>query len=364
MSFLKKIFGTKDEPIKSYADFWVWFQKNEKDFFNVVKNKKDIQRSFFDRLSPKLEELKDGYFYVTGMCEDDTVELILTADGNTRNIIFVEELVDAAPNIAGWKFTALKPALDIKDVSIEMNGHKFNKESLSFYENDLPAYPDEIDVTIVHKDLTEENKAQIVNGTYIFLDNFLGELDFLNNIDNLAIVGENEVQKERVPIEKLKDFLTWRRKEFIEKYEGVRYDTENDTYSMLEAALQSGNRLIAVINNQLLNWDSKASHPWIAVFTIKYDGSNNNGMPSERDYKLLDTIEEEIMKELKDKEGFLNVGRQTAEGERDIYFACKDFRKPSKVFSKVQQKYAGSFKIEYDIYKDKYWKTFERFNKN
>lgn len=362
MSFLKSIFKTKDEPIKSYADFWNWFEKNEKDFFNVVKNRKDIEKGFFNKLSAKLGELKDGYYYLTGMYNDDTVELVLTADGSTKNIVFVEELVAAAPEIGGWKFTALKPALDIKDVSIEMGGYKFNSDNLTFYSNELPNYPDEIDVTIVHNDLTEENKKQILNGAYIFLDNYLGELDFLNNIDNLTAVGRSEAQKELVPIEKLKDFLTWRQKEFNEKYEGVRYDTENDTHSILEAELESGNKLIAVINTDLLNWDSKASHPWVAVLTLKYDGSNNNGMPNDKDYKLLDTIEEEIMQELKDVDGYLNIGRQTAKCERDIYFACKDFRKPSKVFYAVQQKYSDSFEIEYDIYKDKYWQSFERFN--
>lgn len=364
MSFLKSIFKTKDEPIKSNTDFWSWFQNNEKDFSQVVKNHKDIEKGFFNKLSAKLGELKDGYFYLTGMYDDNTVELVLTADGSTKNIVFVEELVKAAPEIVGWKFTALKPALDIKDVSIEMGGYKFNSANLTFYANELQDYPDEIDITIVHSDLTGENKKQILNGIYIFLDNYLGELDFLNNIDNLTTISKSEAQKELVPIEKLKDYLTWRQKEFIEKYEGVRYDTENDTYSILEAELESGNRLFAVINTELLNWDSKTSHPWIAVLTLKYDGSNNNGMPNERDYKLLDTVEEEIMQELKDVDGFLNIGRQTAKGEREIYFACKDFRRPSKVFFKIQQKYSDSFGIEYDIYKDKYWQSFERFNNN
>jgi hypothetical protein len=98
--------------------------------------------------------------------------------------------------------------------------------------------------------------------------------------------------------------------------------------------------------------------------TIKYDGSYNNGMPNNTDYDTLGNIEEEIMTFLKDKDGFLNVGRQTANGERAIYFACKDFRKPSKVFYETQKKYANNFEIDYEIYKDKYWQTFERFKQN
>jgi hypothetical protein len=365
MSFLKNIFSKKDEPIKSYSDFWNWFSKHEKDFYNVVssrKGSKEIEKGFFDKLSPKLRELKDGYFYLTGMFDDNTVELVLTADGNTKNIVFVEDLVKAAPNIAGWKFTALKPAMEIEDVNISMAGYEFTGNNLNFYATEFEEYPDEIEVTIVHNDLTEENKNQITNGVYIFLDNYLGELAFVNNIDTLKVIGLQQAEKELVPISKLKDFLTWRQKEFIEKYEGVRYDTENDGHSTLEAELESGNKLFAVINTDLLNWDSKASHPWISILTLKYDGTKSNGMPSDSEYKLLDKIQDEIMGELKDIDGYLNIGRQTANGEREIYFACRDFRKPSKIFYKVQQKYSDSFEIEYDIYKDKYWQSFERFN--
>jgi hypothetical protein len=352
----------KDEPIKSYADFWNWFQKNEMTFFNVVKNQKDIEKGFFDKLSPKLAELKEGYFFLAGMLDDNTAELVLTADGNIKNIVFVEELVEQAPEIKGWKFTALKPALDIENVAISMYGYRFDSENLFFYSNENPDYPDEIDISVVHNDLTEENKNEIGIGTYIFLDNFLGELDFVNNIDNLNIIGRKEAKKELVPIAKLKEFLIWRQKEFIEKYEGVRGNTENDTYSGLEAELKNGNMLLAVINTQLLSWDSKASHPWIAVFTIKYDGSKTNGMPNENDYESLNEIENRMLQYLIDKDGYLYIGRQTADGEREIYFACKDFRKPSKVFFETQQKYGNKFEIEYDIYKDKYWKSFRRFN--
>lgn len=364
MKLFKNIFSSKGQPLKSYDDFWAWFQKNEKDFFYLVKNRKDIEKGFFNKLAVKLNEIKEGYFYLTGMYDDYTVELVLTADGNAKNIVFVEELVAAAPQIAGWKFTALKPALHIRDVGIEMNGYTFNSDNLYFFANEYDAYPDEIDVTIVHQDLTEDNKMEITNGIYIFLDNYLGELEFVNNIDRLTTIGKNETVKELIPIEKLKDYLTWRQKEFIEKYEEIRYYTEKDNYAIFEATLENGHSLIAVMNTELLKWDSKASHPWFAVLTFKYDGTPNNGMPNERDYQLLNSIEDDLMQELKDFDGFLNIGRQTAEGERKIYFACKDFRNPSKMFFNIEKQYSNSFRIDYDIYKDKYWQTVERFINN
>ena len=354
----------KGDLTKSYQDFWTWFQKNEKAFFRFVKEGQLVEERFFNKLSPRLAKIKDGFFFLAGMADDNTAELVLTADGTVKNIVFVEELVHAAPAMAGWKFTALKAASPIEEVSIEMAGHTFNAANISFYANDNSAYPDEVDITVVHDDFEQENESTISNGVYIFLDNCLGELDFATGIDTLTIIGKGDAQQPLVPIEKLKDFLTWRQKEFTERYEGTRHDTENDGYAGLEAELKDGKRLVAVVNTDLLAWDAKASHPWILTVEIAYDGEQTNGMPDTKTYKLLEKIEDNILAELKDFEGYLNVGRQTADGVREIYFACNDFRKPAKVLHQIQASYSTKLAISYDIYKDKYWQSFERFTSN
>jgi hypothetical protein len=361
MNLIKNIFGKKNAPVKSNEAFWEWFKDNEKAFYQVVKEKNNIEENLFNKLSPKLNELKDGFYFLTGMIDQNIAELVFTADGEIKNIAFVEELVRSAPKIDRWLFKALKPALEIENLGISMAGYEFVSENLCFYAEDHPDYPDEIDLKVVHNDFDESNKSTITNGTYIFLDNFLGELNFATTIDNLTVIGRESAGKELIPIEKLKAYLIWREKEFIEKYEGLRHNTENDSYSMLKAELSNGNALIAVINTDLLEWDSKASHPWILNIEIKYDGENNKGMPDDKTFKLLDKIENDILNELKDFDGYLNIGRQTADSIREIYFACRDFRKPSLVLHAVQQKYAGKLDISYDIYKDKYWQSFNRF---
>lgn len=361
MGILGNLFGKKEEPIQSYADFWNWFQKHEKQFHSLVKNGTKVQDGFLNKIGPKLEQIKEGFFFLTGMYDDTTVELILTADGNTNTIVFIEELVAGAPVMNGWKITALKPAEDIENTKIEMAGYQFSSGNLHFYANDYPDFPDEIDITIVHDDYTEENKTAVINGSYIFLDNYLGELDVVNNIDTVNFIGPADAQKELVPIEKLKHYLIWRQKEFIEKYQGARYNTEEDGHAILEATLQSGLPLIATINTDILNWDSKASHPWVSIMTMKYDGKDNNGLPNPEDYAKLGAIEDELLAELSDANGNLFIGHQSAENERSIYMASKDFRQPSKVFYTIQQKYADQYEIEYEIYKDKYWQSFQRF---
>lgn len=364
MSLLKNIFGKKEKPINSYDDFWTWFQTNQQNFFDIVKSGKNPEKDFFDKLSPKLGELKEGFYYLTGMFDDNTAELVLTPDGIVKNIVFVEELVKNAPTLSNWKFTALKPALDIENVRIEMAGYNFDSENLSFYSIDNNNYPDEVDIVIIHNDYKEEDKSTITNGTFIFLDNFLGELNLVTTIDNLTVISMENAEKELIPIAKLKDYLIWREKEFVEKYSGLRYDTENDMYSSLEAELNNGRPLIAIINTTILEWDRKASHPWLLKIEINYDGNDNNGMPDNETYELLNNFEDEIMNEMKDFDGYLNIGRQTADNSREIYFACKDFRKPSKVLHELTKKYSGKLDLTYDIYKDKYWQSYERFRTN
>ena len=364
MNILKKLFKKKEEElilIQSYADFWNWFQKNQAAFYNGVNT--GSYEEYHDKLSDKLNDLRSGYFFLSGMYDDNTAELIITADGDIKNLVFVEELIAAAPSISGWRFTAHKPEeKNIENYDLEMDGYQFNLNNIFFYANELPNYPNEIDITIAYRDYKEEDLNVITNGIYIFLDIFLGELNSVTTIDSVTIIDGKDSQKELVPIEKLKSFLIWREKEFIEKYKGTRHNLEDDSYSILEAEYKkSGNKMVAVINTDVLNWDAKASHPWIAKIKIEYNGDHNNGMPNEETSTMLYDFEDAILPELKDYEGHLYIGRQTGESTREFYFACQDFRHPSKVLDKFKNYFPGGITFSYTIYKDKYWRSFNRF---
>jgi hypothetical protein len=363
MNILNWIFGKKEEPVTTYEDFWNWFKQHERRFHHVVKKGKNIEAKFFDKIGPKLNELRDGYFYLTGMCDESTAELIITADGIVKNFVFVEELVKHAPTIPGWKFTAHKPELNIDDVSISLDQFSFAQENLFFVPKENATRPDEIDIGIVYKDYDEQFRTEITNGVYIFLDNYLGELNFATAVDELTIVGKTSVEKDVIPIGKLKDYLKWREKEFIEKYDGKRFTSDNDMHAVFEAELEGGKPLVAVMNTDLLEWKAKVSHPWILVIDAKYDGSENNGLPDQPTLMKLEQIEQELLNSLEPLEGVLYVGRQTGGGSREIFFACNDFRTPVKAADAFFQKQSVGPDYSYDIFKDKYWKTFRKFSK-
>jgi hypothetical protein len=68
----------------------------EKSFYQVVKNgdQEAIEKDFFDKIAPRLSQINEGYYFLTGMSDDSTAELVLTADGEIRNVVFIEELIE------------------------------------------------------------------------------------------------------------------------------------------------------------------------------------------------------------------------------------------------------------------------------
>lgn len=361
MGFFKKLFGKKESSIRSYADFWAWFQENAETFFPVVKQMGNIQRDFFAHVSPKLAQLHEGYFLLTGMLTPDTAELVISAEGNLSNFVFVEELVAAAPAINGWKFTAHKPAIESLGFGIEMEGVKFDHETLHFYPIEEPEFPDLIQIAVVHNGLTAGNRSVIEVGALVFLDNYLGELRVVTEIDQIFIVGKGDATGELMTMDKLGPYLTWRQAEFVEKYEGERQDTEHGNYAIMEATLQGGKPLIATINQDLLSWDRKASHPWMLIIEITYRSSGDHGMPDGDIAESLNEIEDKVIAQLPDHEGYLNIGRQTSDNLRVVFFTCREFRKPSKVLDAVKREYADQFPIAFSITKDKYWRSVDQF---
>ena len=361
MSFLKKLLGTKETvPVTDYTSFWNWFVLHEQSFYLSVKSNDNVDSHFLEKLMPKLQQLNEQFYCLTGMYDDTIAELVITAEGDVKTFVFVEELIAAAPPMNHWQFTILKPPGGSDEMTIEMDGYIFDKGRISFYSTEHADYPDEIDLTLVHTDFNEADKTTVINGTLIYLDNSLGELNAATLIDTIQVAGPATATGDLIGMEKLEEFLLWREKEFVEKYKGYRYNTANDGYSSLEGQDENGLPVIAVVNQELLEWDAKASHPWMMPIEIKYT-SGSNGMPDDETYTLMNEFEEALLQQLPDAEGYLNLGRQTYNGERTIYFACKEFRHASKTVSNFIRQYQEQLDVSYNIFKDKYWIMMNRF---
>ena len=363
MNFLKKLLGN-DKNTNSVEAFWTWFENNQRGFFITLEQRdsQSIENRFMQKIMPKLQALNGHFYCEAGMYNDTTAELVITAEGDIKSFVWVEELVAAAPLLENWKFTALKPAF--RGGTIDMNGYTFGEHNISFFYEEEQEYPDEISLILVHQDFSEDDRKMITHGTILFLDCLLGELNSVTQIDNVKVKGAGPAGQQPVPMDKLSDFLTWKEKEFVEKYQGTRYQTENDAYSSLEGSDKDGLPVIAILNKDLLRWDAKPSHPWMAVIQMDYEkkkGGGKNGMPGSEYLKLMREMEDELTQQLPDAEGYLDLGRETYHGKRTIYLACKEFRTASKKIAEWIDRHQQEMTCTYDIYKDKYWRTMNKF---
>ncbi len=353
--------GIEMDP-EMVSEFWEWFVQHEGHFFQAVQAG-DVEDGFFKTLAPRLAALHPGIYFLTGL-HGPKAELVLTPDGNIKNIVFAEEFVAQAPVLPNWIFTALKPATSIENASIQVGEFVFTKDNLHFYANEQPTYPDEIDLSILYDDYDAGADEIITSGIYIFLDNYLGELQSITLIDSVTVISTGEAQEELVPITRLQDFLTWRKTEFVEEYDSNYTAEDNHVFSVYKGEIKGGYPLVAYINTPLLEWQNKPSRPYIIRISLSYTSKYTDGTPDEATLIALNMLEEALSEKLQDESTYLYVGQQTGDGVREIFFVSKEFRVCSKVIYEHLTSYTGSLGYSYDIYKDKYWQTFERYRKH
>src|ERR1700744_6043503 len=98
MNFLRKWFG-KTPKVMDTPNFWQWFDQNRRSFFDVVntRNSQKIDVNFLSQVLPRLQAINSEFFCLTGMYDDHTAELIISADGSVKQFGVVEQFVASAP---------------------------------------------------------------------------------------------------------------------------------------------------------------------------------------------------------------------------------------------------------------------------
>ena len=105
--------------MKKINTFWNWFQDNNQTIQNLIneipKNQKHISFWINNNLSYYCREI--DFVIVLSKNGNIKSELILTANGNPKYFNQVIDLVDNAPNLKNWKFTAfIQPTERIEEI--------------------------------------------------------------------------------------------------------------------------------------------------------------------------------------------------------------------------------------------------------
>jgi hypothetical protein len=342
--------------------FWNWFIKN-KDRFKRVFDDTEKAHDFIDKLVEQLNEVHPSLKALAGPYDDKQFELIITADGEIAQFVKVEELVASAPQFNDWIITAHKPRIGLDKISTEMYGYVFSSNTMQFYPNIEPDYPDEVNIILVHKDYNKEQHKDFQTGALIFLDNALGEINLATMIDSCE-VKPAEKNVELIPLIKLEDYIKWREKEFLEKYEKIDIVIPDEQpWNILEAENKNGLPIIATISSKFKNWEYKAAFPWLVQIDISFSG-NERGFPDDSQMQSMQEIEDNLLDVLKPTD-LIYLGHETHNNFRSIFSYTDDYKLASKIIHSFLEKTKSKFEISFFIQKDKYWRTMEwYFNAN
>lgn len=191
--------------------FWDWFKKNEAKSFFLNQIDDDVEK---ERILNELEEhlhfyCKDLFFEVGGF-PNQKQDIIISAQGAAEFFSKAEYLVDQAPELEHWNVIALKPP--VQGAIIEYNDIKFNPEMMWF----IPLVNEkshQIGLRVYIDNYNSKDTDSFLNGTYLVIDNLLGEkssgLDIgYVEIENLPAIHERE---DLIELTKLPRYVKWKK---------------------------------------------------------------------------------------------------------------------------------------------------------
>ena len=190
--------------------FWDWFRTNEANFFflNQITNINERERILDDFLY-HLHRYCDHLFFEIGGHPNDKQDLIISADGNSDLFTKVESLVKHAPTLEYWNIIALKPPKG--NFIIDYEGIKLDPNCIYFMPLSSKTSK-KIGLRVYIQNYENAKKMDFLTGTYLLLDNLLGERSSALNIGHLEIQDLSIFPKKEDLIEfnKLPKYIKWK----------------------------------------------------------------------------------------------------------------------------------------------------------
>lgn len=342
--------------------FWQWFAANEYRFRELEKSDSEQALAFLDELIRQMKPYNPWLKALAGPYSGNRFELIITADGDVALFCKVEELVARAPAIDTWKFTAHKPALGFEGISIDLYEKNFSVDTTCFYPIVRKEYPDEVSIVLTHTEYDPEEDDQFQAGGMIYLENGLGEENTATKIDHYETgpLPPPDSGIEVIPISKLSDYLHWREKEFVEKYESFHAERPEESFNYLEAEDGEGKPMLVTVDASFREWPLRPAFPWMFQIDMNFKG-DEKGLPSGQQLEEMQAIEDQIIALLQTNDTIHFVGHRTYDHAYNIFFYASEYKASSKLLHGFIDHSPFNQTIVFFIRKDKYWQNMEMY---
>jgi hypothetical protein len=193
-------------------EFWNWFIENQHPYLFIHNENMQDRDDAMENFTKKLHEFNEGLYFLIGGSEGGPQELIITAEGVREYFPKVEELVNAAPEIEGWKILAFKPAMDTS-FGIRMGDMDFSPETLWFMPLKHPDHPEYLGLHIGIPEYDEKHNEHYLQIAFLLIDNLIGEKRSSDEIQYIETGDLPDLPGEKgfYPLTELGNFLEWKK---------------------------------------------------------------------------------------------------------------------------------------------------------
>ncbi len=112
-----------------YSDFWDWFQSNESKYYKFDFGDLEKRDELFDQLSSQLLKIDENLTFEFGLLPDERMDFVISAGGIKSSFPSVIALVEKAPVLEKWKFTAFRQKNE-STTEIQLGGMSLSAEKV------------------------------------------------------------------------------------------------------------------------------------------------------------------------------------------------------------------------------------------
>lgn len=189
--------------------FWQWFQDHNEQLIALGDLADKEREELLKALQYQLTKYCDGLTFELGDPTADGRTLTFTAEGDTDLFRHVVELVDNAPDLDWWQFTAFKQPLGT-DLRVRFDKLLFETKKMHFQQLECEEEPEMLGLRIaVEGGERQDEDFQV--GVYVTLEALLGEFDCATLIGYMETVPlpEEPFKAGFQPMDDLPKFVDW-----------------------------------------------------------------------------------------------------------------------------------------------------------